>query len=123
MALILGGRLHSGVRRPTGDIGHIAPGTPGPVCDQCGHACLQQQLLALRTDPTPHTVENAASALAAVLAPIAGGVELTEVVLSGFPDEVATSLAGTHARGLRDQDARGRRPQCAAVRSADPGRR
>lgn len=103
LALILGGRLHSGVRRPTGDIGHIAPGTPGPVCDQCGHACLQRQLLALHTDPTPHTVENAASALAAVVAPIAGGVELTEVVLSGFPDEVATGLAELTQEALRDR--------------------
>ena len=101
MALILDGRLLSGVTRRTGDIAHIVAGTPGPVCDECGHMCLQQQLLALRTDPATATLLDAAHALAAVLAPIAAGVELTEVVLSGFPDAVADELAGLTHRSLR----------------------
>ncbi len=98
MAMIIAGKLHSGVTRPTGDIGHVAPGGPGPTCAQCGHACLQQQLHVLRGDPTSADVEAAAEALAAVLAPIAAAVELTDVVLSGFPPDSAEGLVLlTHA--------------------------
>lgn len=86
LALILAGRLHSGVRRPTGDITHVVPGTPGPVCEQCGHECLLQQL---RVD----LAHLAAPALAAVLAPISAAVELGDVVLSGFPEQTGERLA------------------------------
>jgi predicted NBD/HSP70 family sugar kinase len=103
MALVLGGRLHTGVRRPTGDIAHLVPGTPGPRCEECGHACLQHQLLVLWTDPTDATMQNSAIALAAVLAPVAAGVELTEVVLSGFPEQIAADLAGLTKQALRDR--------------------
>lgn len=101
LALVLGGRLHSGVNRPTGDIGHVVPGTPGPVCEDCGHACLQRQLHELRSDPIPARVANAAVAVATVLAPIAAAVELTEVVLSGFPEGTSQDLARLTEAALR----------------------
>ena len=97
VALILGGRLHSGVRRPTGEITHLVPGTPGPVCDQCGRECLVAQL---RTLSLP-SVDASAPAVAAVLAPIAAAVELGDVVLSGFPEQTAEALAPLVQEELR----------------------
>lgn len=93
MGLIMAGRLRSGVKRPVGDISHIVPGTPGPVCPECGRRCLQPQVEALYADDSPAAVALAAEALASVLAPIAGAVELEEVVLGSFPAEVAEDLA------------------------------
>lgn len=103
MAMIIGGRLQSGMKRPTGDIAHVVPGTPGPVCDECGHACLQHQLLPLRSDPPPTVVQNAAIALAAVLAPIAAAIELTDVVLTGFPTTSAHTVAELTQDALADR--------------------
>jgi Na+-translocating ferredoxin:NAD+ oxidoreductase RnfA subunit len=48
-------------------------------------------------------MQNSAIALAAVLAPVAAGVELTEVVLSGFPEQIAADLAGLTKQALRDR--------------------
>lgn len=101
MGLIVSGRLRTGIKRPAGDISHIATGTPGPTCEVCSGQCLQAQVLPLLTD-TSHAQQGAATALAAVLCPIAGAVELEELVLAGFPEEVAADLAASiHAEMLR----------------------
>jgi hypothetical protein len=96
----LSGRLRTGVKRPAGDISHVVPGTPGPRCSECGRACLQAQVFALQEDPSMANCELAAAALAAVLAPIAGAVELEELVLSGIPTGVEETLAQLTSDGL-----------------------
>lgn len=94
MGLTIGGRLRVGLNRPVGDISHVVPGTPGPPCAICGHCCLQEQVLPLRLDTSPSACATAAAALGGLLAPIAGAVELEEIVLARFPDQISAELAG-----------------------------
>ena len=91
--LVIGGRLRTGLRRPAGDIAHVVPGPPGPVCPWCGRSCLQAHVMPLTTDYSPMSRRRAAEALGTVMAPIAAAVELGEVVLAGFPGEIAAALA------------------------------
>jgi predicted NBD/HSP70 family sugar kinase len=100
LGLIISGRLRTGIKRPAGDISHVVPGTPGPRCTECGRACLQAQVFAVRDEPSVADCELAAAALAAVLAPIAGAVELEELVLSGFPAGVEEAIAQLTSDGL-----------------------
>jgi predicted NBD/HSP70 family sugar kinase len=101
MGLIVGGQLRTGLKRPVGDIRHIVPGTSGSICPECGHRCLQQQLQPLLSEHSPDLNQRAADALAAVLAPICGAIELEEIILAGFPDEVAGEISALTAEGLR----------------------
>jgi len=103
MGLIMGGRLRSGVKRPAGDIAHVVPGTPGPVCQECGHRCLDPQVRALLTDRSATAVALAAEALASVLAPVTAAIELEEVVLGSFPTQVAGDLAHRTRAGLEQR--------------------
>ncbi|MBK6762195.1 MAG: ROK family transcriptional regulator [Micrococcales bacterium] len=103
MGLIMAGRLRSGVKRPAGDIAHIVPGTPGPVCRECGHRCLEPQVQALHTDHSAAAVDLAAEALAGILAPIAGAFELEELVLGAFPTPVIGDLARLTRAGLEQR--------------------
>lgn len=91
--LVIGGRLRSGVSRPAGDISHVVPGTRGPICPVCGHACLNATMMPLTTDHSARTQNKAAQALGTVMAPIAAAVELGEIVLAGFPTPVAALVA------------------------------
>ncbi len=91
--LVIGGRLRTGVRRPVGDIAHVVPGPSGPVCPWCGRSCLQAQVMPLTTDHSAVSRRRAAKALGSVMAPIAAAVELGEIVLAGFPPQIAAELA------------------------------
>ncbi|MCU0279602.1 MAG: MarR family transcriptional regulator [Candidatus Nanopelagicales bacterium] len=99
MAITVGGRTWPGVRRPSGDIAHLVVGGDGPTCPICGRSCLQEQVRMLLTDSSADACDQAATALAAAVSPLVAGIELEEIVLAGFPDDVADTVAtGLHGQ-------------------------
>lgn len=99
MAVTVGGKTWPGMRRPSGDIAHVVVGGGGPTCPTCGRSCLQEQVRLLLTDSSDDAGARATTALAAALAPLIAGIELEEIVLAGFPGQVATRIAeGLHAQ-------------------------
>jgi hypothetical protein len=98
--IILGGRLRTGVRRAVGELAHTVPGTPGPVCAECGHRCLQEQVRPLHRDRGPDTRRMAVDAMACVIAPIAAAMEVEEVVLAEVPEGIAEGIAQMTHEGL-----------------------
>ncbi|HQR79090.1 MAG TPA: ROK family protein [Actinomycetota bacterium] len=100
IGLVLNGRLFATRQPGEGDLTHIAPGTPGPTCPECGRMCLRRQVMALGTGLKPEARESAAAALAAVTAPVIATVGLQEVVLAGLPGAFADDLADRTRAGL-----------------------
>ena len=93
IGLVLNGRLFATRQPGEGDLTHIAPGTPGPTCPECGRMCLRRQVMALGTGLTPESCESAAAALAAVTAPVIATVGLQEVVLAtAIPEETCRKI-------------------------------
>jgi predicted NBD/HSP70 family sugar kinase len=86
LGLLIGGNPVTGSGRSVGDIGHIVPGTEGPQCHICGRRCVYaatQQLF--RGNDTAAGRQQAAAAVAHILAPLCATVELEEVVLAELP--------------------------------------
>lgn len=97
LGLIVEGRLLTGQRRTAGDIAHVVPGIPGPVCEECRQTCLHALMQQVFTADSPAAREDAAAAMAAVIAPIAAAIELEEIVLALLP----AAAAGEVCRRMR----------------------
>lgn len=103
LGLVLNGRLFATGQPDGGDLTHVVPGTPGPVCPKCGQACLRRQVLALGTELTDAGRESAAAALAAVIAPVVAAIGLPEIVLAGLPGAFVDDLADRTRAGLQQR--------------------
>lgn len=103
MGLVLNGRLFATQHPGGGDLTHLVPGTPGSICHVCGRSCLRRQVLALGTELTAASREAAATALAAVTAPVVAAIGLQEVVLAGLQGAFAEDLADLTRAGLRER--------------------
>lgn len=101
LGLMIEGRLLIGVKRPAGDLAHIVPGTPGPVCDECHRRCLSAMVGRLFEQDSPTARAETATGIAAVMAPISAAVELEEIALALAPPGIAEELAGLIAENLQ----------------------
>lgn len=93
--LVIDGKLIRG-GPAAGSIAHVRTGLATAACPECGQGCLAALLAELRVDDTRG--QDAAEALAGILAPLVAGLGLQEVVLAGppfrsWPDQVAAQLA------------------------------
>lgn len=104
LGLLIGGNPFSGSRRPVGDIAHVVPGGDGPVCHDCGRRCVTASIRQVfcGDDISVTAREQAAAAVAHVLAPLCATVEVEEVVLAELPDQIASEILDRITDTLRE---------------------
>lgn len=103
LGLLIEGNLLPGNRRPAGEIAHLVPGTDGPVCRDCGRRCLFAATDQVFRVDTAVTRQQAADAVAAVMAPVCATVELEELVLAMLPAGNAVAICDLTRRALSDR--------------------
>lgn len=129
--LIVGGQLARGVHSAAGEIGHVTVGTDhGGQC-VCGkHGCLETWVAAphlIRAMETASSEEDreavlltAGHRLGIALAPIVAALDLADVVLSGPPELLGTTLRTAVAETLETRTLLQREPRLQVRLTAEP---